>query len=539
MRQRLFLIALTVLGTVLPVFHPSSTAQVRFTPASSSEIDRILQRGLDLERRRKWGDALTHYEDALRDHPNHPALQKRLDLSKIQYGVGRRYADESFLTCLRTLTEDEALELYGEVLLKIQSHYVDEPDWQALADLGTHGVKVALGNEDFADRHLQNVPKEWTDNFLRDTRGRVEILGVRTRHDALETARLMGRLGRRHLGVAPTAVIMEYIHHAVVSLDPYSSYLTPRQLSELFSQIDGNFVGLGVELQSEDGYLMVVDVIEGSPAAESGLKAGDRILAAGGRSMKGLSTDRAASMLQGSAGSIAQVSIQSPNQPAREVRITRRRIDVPSVEKVQIINRELGVGYLELNNFQKTSPRELDKALWKLHRLGMRSLIMDLRGNPGGLLTTAVEVADRFIPSGRIVSTKGRSPDQNWTYSAHKSKTWQTPLIVLIDEDSASAAEIFAGAIRDHRRGYLIGRKSYGKGSVQSIFSLTTAKSGLRLTTAKFYSPTGRAYSKVGVTPHITVRTAAKPVNGRVQPPVSLSEDPAVKESVRVARERF
>ena len=147
----------------------------------------------------------------------------------------------------------------------------------------------------------------------------------------------------------------------------------------------------------------------------------------------------------------------------------------------------------------------------------MRSLIMDLRGNPGGLLTSSVEVADKFVEEGVIVSTHGRSSLEDYNYTAHKAGTWDVPLVVLIDGDSASASEIFAGAIRDHHRGTIVGQRSYGKGSVQGIFPLAAAGAGVRLTTAKFYSPSGAAISKVGVSPDIEVHRAAKPVDGAAE----------------------
>src|SRR5690606_26426898 len=199
----------------------------------------------------------------------------------------------------------------------------------------------------------------------------------------------------------------------------------------------------------------------------------------------------------------------------------------------------LGIAYMRLPSFQKTTAREVDAALWDLHRQGMKSLIIDVRGNPGGLLTASVELADKFIAEGAIVATRGRSPREDFDYRAHHVGTWRVPLTVLIDGDSASAAEIFAGAIRDHRRGMVVGVRSYGKGSVQGIFPLNSYKAGLRLTTAKFYSPSGQAISDRGVSPDVTVRIAAKPVTGSVATTADEPADAILDAALGLARQQL
>jgi carboxyl-terminal processing protease len=205
---------------------------------------------------------------------------------------------------------------------------------------------------------------------------------------------------------------------------------------------------------------------------------------------------------------MVRVQVNSPNQAPREVTVRRASVEVPSLENVKILDPATGVAYVKIPAFQKTTATDLEQALWDLHGKGMRSLVIDLRGNPGGLLTAAVEIADKFIADGGIVSTKGRSEQENFSYRAHRPGTWRVPLVVLIDGDSASASEIFAGAIKDSGRGKIVGTRSYGKGSVQGIFPLGKSGAGARLTTAKFYSPSGRAIANVGVTPDIDARQA-------------------------------
>jgi carboxyl-terminal processing protease len=285
-------------------------------------------------------------------------------------------------------------------------------------------------------------------------------------------------------------------------------------MDEVFSQIEGNFVGLGIELKTEPAGLLIVSLIPDGPAAVGGIQPGERITAVDGRSVSDTSPDTLADLLRGDEGSRVEVTVLGVDGRSRRLRLTRRRVEVPSVTDVKMLEPATGIGYFKLCSFQKTTSRDVDAALWKLHGQGLRHLIIDLRGNPGGLLKASVDVADKFVMDGLIVATRGRSAREDFDHRGQIAGTWRVPLVVLIDHDSASASEIFAGAIRDHQRGTVVGVTSYGKGSVQGIFPLAAANVGLRLTTAKWYTPSGKAISGEGVTPHITVQSAARPVEG-------------------------
>ena len=352
------------------------------------------------------------------------------------------------------------------------------------------------------------------------------------RLDARDSALAAANLAQQRLGLAPTAAILEYLCGATNSLDPYSAYLTPDQLGEVYSQIDGSFVGLGVELKAQAGALVIVRVISGSPAEQAGARAGDRIIAVDGRPTSNYTTDQAANLLQGPEGSSCTLVLGAPDEAERQVTIRRQRVEVPSVDRVHIVDNKQGVGYVRLTCFQKTTRRDLEAALWRLHGEGMRSLIIDLRGNPGGLLISSVDISSLFLDSGVIVSTHGRIAQEDSTYSAHQEGTWKVPLTLIIDQESASAAEIFSGAIRDHHRGTIVGVRSFGKGSVQGIFQLDGSDSGLRLTTAKFYSPQGKPYSRVGVEPDVVVHQAAKPIDGTL----TVKEDAMLNAALEIAR---
>lgn len=496
--------------------------EIRIVPSQptvqSAVLNDLLRRGQKLETDGKWGEALTLYEDALRDYPGEQALAGRHDLAKMHYDIGRRYSDNSYRRAVTVLREREALALYSEVLLKVQSHYVSEPNWHNLVARGTADVDLAVNEAPFAKMHLSSVLPEQIASFRQQLARQMQSRQIRSRQDAVDAVMIAGRIAQNTLSIMPTTVILEYACAASGALDEYSSYLTSDQLNDVYSQIEGNFVGLGIELKSNSDSLLIVKVITGSPAERGGLRGGDRITSVNGRSTLNLSTDQAADLLQGPEGSTVRITAVGPNQQPREMTIKREHVDVPSVDDVKMVDAASGVAYLKLTCFQKTTSRDLDAALWKLHRDGMRTLIMDLRGNPGGLLTTAVEVVDKFVEDGTIVSTRGRSSMEDYTYTAHRPGTWRVPLVVLIDGDSASASEIFAGAIRDHHRGTIVGQRSYGKGSVQGIFPLGQAGAGLRLTTAKFYSPSGRPISRVGVDPDVAVQRVARPIDGEVEP---------------------
>jgi carboxyl-terminal processing protease len=531
-RASLFLVAALLIGLVSP-----ASAQNRIVPAAPSytaEIDGYLRRAQKFEGESRWGEALSIYEEALREFPDEPTLGSRHTLAKIHYDLGRRYTDSSYLRAISTLSERQVMNLYSEVLVKIESHYVSAPDWGQLVARGTQSLTVALSEDGFRKRNLKAASSTAVDGFARSL-ARLNQTRVHSRQQAIDAVATAVSWGRQQLQLPPASVAMEYACGAIGALDAYSSYLTSDQLSDVYSQIEGNFVGLGIELKAGEGGLQIVKVITGSPADRAGIRAGDRITAVDGHDTTNLTTDQAADKLQGQENSVVELATITPAGAVRKLRVRREHVEVPSIDDVKIIDPDFGVGYLKLTCFQKTTSRDLDAALWKLHREGMKSLIIDLRDNPGGLLTSSVEVADKFVDDGIIVSTRGRSSLEDYNYTAHKAGTWRVPLVLLINGESASASEIFAGAIRDHRRGDLVGERSYGKGSVQGIFPLTLASSGVRLTTAKFYSPSGHPISNVGVKPDVTVHEVARPVGGQLAA-MGGPDDAVLNAGVQAAR---
>jgi carboxyl-terminal processing protease len=495
----------------------TSSAASKVSAAASAlpdAIGQLIDKGRSLELSGRWAEALSHYEEALREHPEDVNLASRFDTARLHYSLEQRYDDRSFRESINTLKSSEALDLYGDLLAKIGTHYYTTPPWQDLFGRGAQSLDIALADQKFLSTNGVRANANQIEQLRTSLRQLVARYKIASRSDAMNIASQAAQLARRQVGLAESATILEFTAAAASALDHYSAFLTADQLRDIYSQIEGNFVGLGVELKADNGALLIVHVIPNSPAQAAGILDGDRIVAVAGQSTSSMSTDEAATLLTGPEGSICQVSVVSPGQQARPLSVRRAHVEVPSLEGSKIVDAEHGVAYIKIPAFQKTTARDLETALWDLHAKGMRSLVLDLRGNPGGLLTASVEVADKFIADGAIVSTRGRSEQENFNYRAHRPGTWRVPLVVLIDGDSASASEIFAAAIKDSHRGTIIGCRSYGKGSVQGIFPLGYAGAGARITTAKFFSPMGHPISNVGVTPDIDARRATLVTNG-------------------------
>ncbi len=304
-------------------------------------------------------------------------------------------------------------------------------------------------------------------------------------------------------GTEPKKLIYGAIKGMVGTLDPHSFFMDPDEYRELMIETKGSFTGVGIEITIRNNVLTVVSPIEGTPAFRAGIKAGDQIIKIGDKATKDFSIMEAVKLIRGPKGTKVGLTIRREEvEKPIEFVITRDVIPIRSVRSLMLPH---DIGYVRISNFQSNTGQELSKALSEMGaKEGLKGLILDLRNNPGGLLSQAVEVADEFLDSGVIVSIKGRDQKEEKTYAQSGDRARGYPIVTLINGGSASASEIVAGALQDNRRALILGTTSFGKGSVQTLFPLSDG-SGLRLTTALYYTPNGRSIQASGITPDIEV----------------------------------
>lgn len=304
-------------------------------------------------------------------------------------------------------------------------------------------------------------------------------------------------------GADPKELIYGAIKGMVKTLDPHSFFMSPKEYEELMIQTKGSFSGVGIEITIRDNVLTVVSPIEGTPAFKAGIKAGDQIIMVGDKSTKDLSIMEAVKLIRGPKGSEVKLTISRKGlEKPIDFLITR---DVIPIKSVRSFLLPFDIGYIRVSNFQSDTGQELSEALKEVEsKKKLKGLILDLRNNPGGLLSQAVKVADEFLDSGLIVSIKSRDKKEEKSVAHKNGKPRKYPMIVLVNEGSASASEIVAGALQDNKRALVLGTPTFGKGSVQTLFPLSDG-SGLRLTTAIYYTPNGRSIQASGIEPDIMV----------------------------------
>jgi C-terminal peptidase prc len=478
--------------------------------AAPAPADLLRQEAQEFERLGQWERACETYAQLLAENRQQPELRDRLQQCVRHLHQVRRHRDPVYRTKILALPVSQALEVYVEILGKLNAQYVDR-DKVPIERLYQNGLvefRAALAELTFRQEHLAGVEPNALATLrdrLRDEWAGRAIADVR---DARQAVRDLAWESQRLTGLNPTVLVMEFACGACNALDEYTFFLTPGRPIDDPAVLSGELAAYGLLLTWKDRLLVVDRVVPGTWAAASGVQPGDRVTHIGKLALDRVPPEAAAELLRGDASAVTELTVLPAG--AAVGRVLALPGYAPSVLEAQI-ERD-GIGYVRLANFQKTTPQEMESALLRLRSEGLRALILDLRGNPGGSFPAAVQVADRFLPNGVIVSTQGQLRSVTKTYVAqHPLTALDVPMIVLVDGDTASAAEVVAGALKDNQRALLVGQTTYGKGSIQRLLHLQ-AGGGLWLTLARFYTPRGQPFAGVGVTPHLIEprRDAAK-----------------------------
>jgi len=444
---------------------------------------------------------IVHPEDALSEP------------ERIHQKLTARYSNPVIIRFVNSVSFEQATRAYQEISGMIDNRHIEPTTYAVRTRQAMKNLSLAVENKAFVEANRLNLTAQQIRAFQEQLVRLADSRPVRTAGESLQLLYATADMASRQIGLRPTAVALEFVNGATDSLDKYSAFEPTENSRQPSADLEDHIVGIGVEIKPHDNGMLVVRALSGGPAAKAGLQSDDVITSIDGKPLKGKSLDYAVDLIKGAVGTRLTLGVERDGRTSN-VSLTRQRVEIRSVSEFKMIGGDAKVGYIKLDKFAQNSSNEMDQALWTLHRQGMKALVIDLRGNPGGLLTTAIELSDKFLPSGSIVSTRGRTQADNSAEFARYEQTWKVPLVVVVDEYSASASEIFAAAIQENGRGLVVGRRSYGKGTVQTHFPLQTVSGNLRLTTAKFFAPTGRVMAGAGVEPDVKVAIDAASPKG-------------------------
>jgi carboxyl-terminal processing protease len=494
-----------------------------------ADLAALRQNALRCERAGRWRDACRCYDEILRK--DRSLADARLGYQRClrRLHLARRHADQGYHDSLGRLDARQALDVYEQVLNAVAATYIDrrKTTYSTLFRHGLQELRFALEERAFLAAFLPDVPPdapalkafqarlaEWPAVKLADSgEAREQVLAV------VAAAREAGLRPRPDL---VKAVGLEFAAGACNALDEYTMFLTPGRYGDAQAELSGQLVSVGIEVVADaEGRLEISRVYPRSPAHEAGLQKHDRVIEVNGKNVERANPDVVIERLRGKPGRAVELKVLPADRMAmgpRTVSLTCRPVAVPSVEYSldTVTHPDFGpvpVGVIRIGSFQESTPQEVREAIAVLRTgtmtsPGMRGLILDLRGNPGGLFKSAVEVAELFLHEGVIAVTHSPHPDYNQPYRARSMHPLELPLVVLVDGDTASAAEVVAGALKELRRATLIGQTTFGKGTIQCLVALNKVPldkmpAGIRITVARFCSPTDQSVNGRGVSPDV------------------------------------
>jgi len=455
-------------------------------PGGRAQTVSLREQAQALEKEGRWFEACSIYDELLGKDRNDTVLRDAYRRCLRRFRQARRLADTSLQTVLNKQSPTQAGELYAEILRKVLSGYAEREraDLPTLFQQGIQELRFALEEKVFEQKYLARAGRSGLESF----KNRLSRWEDERARDLSRARALLGEImtSAWQIRIPPGVVALECACGACNSLDEYSLYLAPSRYTQAETARRAKYVGIGIELIVANQKYEIARVYHKSPAALAGLEKGDRVLRIDGQALDPMAPDVVMERLRGEAGTFVEIDFQPHGaMMAQTTRIERQEVLALSVD---YHNWGGYFGYLHIHNFQESTLQEVKSALDDLRAMPMplQGLILDLRGNPGGLLKPALGVAELFLREGVIVHTYGQLRKANQVYLSQNKTPHDWPVVVLVDGETASAAEVVAGALKDNRRALLIGQPTYGKGSIQGTLALEKAPGGLRLTVAKF-----------------------------------------------------
>ncbi len=487
--------------------------------AETAPTPKWRQKALAFEKHGSWLEACRCWDEVLRKDRDNPAVREAFQRRLRQMHLTARHNDTLYRQTLQKLTPTQSLDAYEQVLALLSVAYPDraKTNLTILFEQGLQELRLALDSPVFRRHYLPDVKPDALKAF-QDRLADWPTRKINTRGEAREQAMAVIRSAPRD-GIALRPLVfcafsLEFAAGACNALDEYSSFLTPGNL-ELTNAVErGKIVGVGLELGVVNDRLQITRVYPRGPADAAGLNKNERILRIAGKSVADLPAEAAAERLLGEPGSSVEVEVETPGiMPSkRTVKLVRRSVTVPSVEyqPMYVLSESVQAGYLRISYFTESTLQSVKEALAEAMTREHKGIIIDLRGNPGGLFMSAVSVAELFLTEGVIVISQSPFKEYNRSFKVESTNSFQVPVVVLIDAETASAAEVLAGALKEGRAGRMptlvMGQSSYGKGSIQCIIPMEKSPlehpAAIRLTVAKLFSPSNLPYTGRGVSPH-------------------------------------